>query len=492
MALRFAPDGKTLYSAEHGGTLRFWDVALDKERSSVAVPGGLFGLAVSPDGKTLASAGRDGVVRLWDVVGAREIRSLKGHAGAMSAVSFSPDGKTLASAGYDRTVRIWDTDSGQSRSVLKGHSGKVTAVAFAPDGKTLASAGIGPLEVPGILGLEHADQIHLWDLAKEGPPRRLDVRGHQVAFGPDGRTLFAAGIVGETTRTPQGINLGGGPRTIVWDLHRNKERFRLTEHWLALDVSADGRFLATGWGQPTHYGSYMSGKSQCVGAHVWDAVTGQEVWRVELGKTQVTALAFSPDGRRLAIGGADGTIKFHELKPEGWQAANPLTAKELDRAWEDLAGGSKAAYAALWTLTAAEGRAVDFLKERLRAAAAARPPLAKLLADLDSPKFNVRDDAFRKLAGLGNQIESELERALKANPTAETQRRLEKLLAQAGGAPAPERLREGRALAVLERIATPAARDLLKSLAESDPRTPLTEPARAALARLARRCLPTE
>jgi hypothetical protein len=306
-------------------------------------------------------------------------------------------------------------------------------------------------------------------------------------YHQDGRSLIAAGLVAVITRTPKGENIDGGPRTTVWDLRRNEERFRLSEHWLGLDVSADGRFLATGWGSALHYGAYMSGKSQCVGAHVWETASGQEVWRLHLPKEEVTALAFAPDGKRLAVGQVYGKLKTYELKPEGWQAPGPLTADNLNRAWQDLAGKPRKAYAALWTLTAAENKAVDFLKGRLKSIASEGPSIARLVADLDSPQFKVREEAFRKLAALGNQIEPDLERALKSGPSQEVRRRLEKLLAQTSAAPSPERLREDRALAVLERVGNPAALAFLKSLANSAPRGPLTEQARAALQRLERR-----
>jgi WD40 repeat protein len=484
-ALLFAPDGKTLYIAGADGALRFWDVEQTKERFCTQAHGGIFGLALSPDSRTLATSGKDGAVRLWEAARAAEIRTLKGHGGTVAAVAFSPDGKRLASAGYDRTVRLWETANGEARAVLRAHGDKVTSVAFAHDGKTLASAGVVSAGLAGLPDLAQGDQVLLWDLTTGQPPRRIGLRGDRLGFSPGGRFLTATGMVIETTVTPKETSIAGGPRTVVWDLRRNREHFRLTDHWVALALSADGRFLASGWGKPLHIGTYVSGKDQCVGVHIWEISTGQEVWRCQLPKEHATALAFAPDGKRLAVGAADGSFRMHELKPEGWRPPNKLAAEELHRAWEHLTGKAALAYEALWTLTAAGEEAVAFLKGRLKPLAPDRHTVARLLADLDSPHFKARQKAFRDLATLADQIEPELEQALKDMKTSlEARRRLGELLAQASAAPAPERLREDRALAVLERIATPPALAALKTLAEGAPRTRMAEQAQEALKRL--------
>ena len=83
-----------------------------------------------------------------------------------------------------------------------------------------------------------------------------------------------------------------------------------------------------------------------------------------------------------------------------------------------------------------------------------------------------------------------LRKALDGRPPLETRRRLEQLLEKqelGRWAPAPEGLRLGRALEVLERAATPEARRVLEALAAGAPAARLTQDARGALARLSRR-----
>ena len=143
--LEFGPDGKTLISYSHwcgDGTVRFWDVAEQKE---FAVLGeGWRSVALSPDRKIFASASNEGdnyTVSVWDVAGQIEIATFDGQ-GSVYSVALSPDGKTLAlGCGAEAGLRLWDIEGGMEIAVLKEHYDYVTSVAFSPDGKMLASGG---------------------------------------------------------------------------------------------------------------------------------------------------------------------------------------------------------------------------------------------------------------------------------------------------------------------------------------------------------------
>src|SRR5262249_7513760 len=110
--------------------------------------------------------------------------------------------------------------------------------------------------------------------------------------------------------------------------------------------------------------------------------------------------------------------------------------------------------------------------------------LRKLIADLDATKFATREGATKELAGLGEQAVAALRAAQQGSLSQEAARRVERLLAGRDTAPSPAAVRFIRALDVLERIGTPAARDLLTSLAAGDPNVPETRAAREALERL--------
>src|SRR5262249_22194158 len=59
------------------------------------------------------------------------------YQGNANAVAFSPDGKTVVVAGDDQTIRLWDRATSKEVRSLNGHRGPVTALALSPDGKTL-------------------------------------------------------------------------------------------------------------------------------------------------------------------------------------------------------------------------------------------------------------------------------------------------------------------------------------------------------------------
>ena len=133
----------------------------------------------------------------------------------------------------------------------------------------------------------------------------------------------------------------------------------------------------------------------------------------------------------------------------------------------------------------APNEAVAFLHGRVKPAPSAPAGLMrKLLADLDGDSFEGREAAVKRLKELGPQAEPALRAALQGKPSLEQKRHIEGLLAELviPPPPAPEELRQLRAVIVLERIASPVARRVLEEVAKGPPSAPLTRQAHAALA----------
>jgi WD40 repeat protein len=226
-----------------------------------------------------------------------------------------------------------------------------------------------------------------------------------------------------------------------------------------------------------------------------------EIWETASGKRRgvlsghdgpVVSLSFSADGMQLASGSEDTTVLVWDLH-RPMQAVEPkrhLKGDEVAAHWQTLARpDAKEADLAIWSLVWASGDSFAFLKEHLRQVA--RPNaerLKRLLADLDSEEFKTRSAAAAEIEALQDQILDELQQAVRQKNTLEKQRQLESLLSAAQDATKPfgtaERLRQWRALEILEKAATPEAVALLKDLAGGVPSARLTQEARAVLVRL--------
>jgi hypothetical protein len=270
----------------------------------------------------------------------------------------------------------------------------------------------------------------------------------------------------------------------LWDVASGKAVRRLPDpgDWVGFLVfSPDGRALACGGGDGT--------------VRVWEVATAMERCRFAGHRGAVRCGAFSPDGRKLFSGSQDTTVLFWDVTgrvAERRPETAPLSPRKLEELRADLAAADAArAHRALWALAAAPGQAVSMFREQLRPVIAADPErVARLLADLDSDDFAVRDKATKQLQKMGEAALPGLRKALAGQPPPELRRRAERLLDDLSGGTF-EQLYTLRALEVLEHIGSPEARRLLETLGGGVPEARLTQEAKASLERLARRAPPS-
>src|SRR5262249_18293212 len=229
---------------------------------------------------------------------------------------------------------------------------------------------------------------------------------------------------------------------------------------------------------------------------LWEAFSGRERGRLDGQQGEVRSLAFSPDGKTLAAGAGGSTVLVWDVTSrldEGRLEAVNFSPHELEGLWTELYSEDAArAYRAIWTLVAGARQSVPFLQSRLKPAPNLDPQeqkrIAHLIATLDDEDFVARQRAHAELEKLGDVAEPALRKALKDQPVAEIRRRLEQSLEKLQAAPkVRDRFRLFRASEVLEKIGSPEAQQVLKTLASGGPEFAVTQDAKAALERLAKR-----
>jgi RNA polymerase sigma factor (sigma-70 family) len=473
-ALAFAGDGKTLLAGSSDRRVCRWDLGTRTAKRSPVFDGTrpITAMTLSPDGRSVATVEWDGdaVIRIHDLATGKVILSLGKPAARFSRLAYSPDGTTLASAGSDLVIRLWDLSKRQEIRQFHGPKVLITCLALSPDGRLLAAVDSHES------GTTH--KVHLWDLAsgRELPPLGREAVIDSIAFSPDARILAVA---------------GRGPGIELWEVASGKRIHKLNwaeirrEWYLTpgstqqMAFSNDGRLLASG-------GSGKRPEDHAI--HLWDVVTGHSLGHFEGHPSAVTELAFGPDDQTLASGGTDSAILLWDVgRRRPRLARRRLSSGALNARWDDLAGADAArAYQAIWELAAAPEDSVPFLKARLAVGDTVGKPVDvdRLIADLDSDRFQERDRATRELERLGFDAEPALRRALDKRPSLEMRRRLERLLD--GLESSSQWMRSLRAVQVLEYSATPEAGKTLQSLSQGAAGSRLTRDANAALARLAR------
>lgn len=189
-AVAFLPEGKTLVTACFDGTLTLWDVAGQKERPGLAVPGEqVVGLGVSADGTYIAATTWEGNVHVWNFTSRKLLHKQRAIAqegasqlGVAQAVAFSPDGSSFVTGSADHSVRLWSTDSGKEIRSFTGHRAAVQNVAMSSDGETLASSDArGFVMLSNLKTGERLSTLAAHDSACFG-----------LAFSPNGKQLATA------------------------------------------------------------------------------------------------------------------------------------------------------------------------------------------------------------------------------------------------------------------------------------------------------------
>lgn len=291
----FSPDGKRLAtSATYGVYARVWDLTTGrevltfKEHKDKLNTYDVRDVAFSPDGKWIASASWDHTAKLWDSQTGKVSRTLE-HPDAVYCLAISPDGKKVATGSRDKRVRLWDVATGKKLFTLEKHAIGVLSVAFSPDGKRLASG-------------DSDTWVKLWDVANGKELFTLKQERYRgawnLAFSPDGKRLVTAGDDVEMWDAKTGQHLyswEGDAKTL--------------ELYHSVAFSPDGKRLVAAngeWGD-----QFKEGKRGTI--KFWNPKTGKTIDSFTAHQSDCYSVAFSPDGKRLATGSGNGTVKIWDV-----------------------------------------------------------------------------------------------------------------------------------------------------------------------------------
>jgi hypothetical protein len=278
------------------------------------------------------------------------------------------------------------------------------------------------------------------------------------------------------------VSTGGDPGRLntsgevqLWDVAAGKELRAFSGHKervTSAAISRDGRMIATG--------------SLDMTLRLWEVASGMERGRITGHDAYVFHLDFSPNGRVLAAASNDAPVYIWDAyaPPNLKLTSGKLLKQDREKLWQALADTDAAVgFQAICELIAHPSEASAILEGGWKQLPRATPKQMRAWADdLSSDQFTVRKTATTELERFAAAHEDLLRDALKQAGSLEARQRLEKILGRIN----PEGLRRSRMLEVLEQLHTAPARRFLQALAEQNEDTAMAREATAGLGRLER------
>lgn len=332
--LCLAPDGRRLLATGTGRTPHIWDWRTGKLLLRLrSHPERVQGCGFSPDGTRIVTGCRDGVLRIFDATSGAEIGRWVGHRGRTWDVVWEPTG-TILSAGSDGTLRRWDptrpvataglretTFPGAPLLAVAALGGR--AMLVVPEGAPPIVVGPGGTQVAAAGGIGFTRSASATALPGEGTaavagsPAGVEddvdpmLVGEIVryAHAPDGSLetidrVRTSTVTSHAVRHDGALALGVDRSLVLWPPGSAAPRDVAT-----LPATIDAISLSPGPRPRTAVGA---------GPALWvlgpDGSPGEPLWAgpKAFGK-YVMAVAWSPDGRRIAYGIRDREVRVIDV-----------------------------------------------------------------------------------------------------------------------------------------------------------------------------------
>ena len=319
-----SPDGNLAFTADADGGVASWDVTREGSAewfNLPAEPTWRNTVVYGSDGRTILGTVPPGGLRIWDATGGGELLTVARHGRGLGlsdepvvqSTSVSPDGTRVVTGGRDLMVNLWDTATGAHIRGFAGHRGYIQDTQFSPRGDLLATASddgtarvFEGATMRELRILQHDDSVMVARFTHDGSrlvTGSLDgaVRVWDPNTGEEHRRIEVGWPVTDVGLDPEGrrVGVGGGGGAALYDLNTGELLHTVAGQtgavW-AVRFSPDGRLVASGSVDGT--------------IRIWDPATG--VVRLRLFQERVDDIAFSPDGSRLAVAGR-GVIRVWAL-----------------------------------------------------------------------------------------------------------------------------------------------------------------------------------
>jgi len=332
----YSADGQRIIAALDDGTIRIINAINGTELQKIAAhEGAVFSVDSSANGMFIASGGFDGLVKLWFAANGILLNTINAHSGPVSDIAFNPDGTRLTSCSTDTTVKEWRVNNGELISEFNGHKNYVSSVKYNNNGTTILSTSFDYSVKESMEGQElqsYSGYSHIT---------------YTSIFSPEGDYIIAG----------YGCSLLNIDTNIrIWDTKTGSLVKTLTGHTkpvVSLDITSDGKMLISGstdysvklWdleneSEPKDLTGHNSGilfvrfcpkgeRAVSISNNnyfiLWDIKNKKEIYKSNLNDDFIRSVAWSPDGKHIAIGANRGIYI--------WNTETFKNIKKIDSVW---------------------------------------------------------------------------------------------------------------------------------------------------------------